>query len=258
EMITDFNQRLGQIHSETLARFRQMMIEQGFDNVGEMVFQKFRNSTIAGTVGMDYDIGLMPRLMLYTKDGKAVRSTVPFTKGAQRVPPIYLREAAESTWRRAYQAVTGQSARRSFETLPNSPHPEIYADLAWLGGRKINEIVADRAGQAGEVTGHKAGDLAGEMVHDKSLTRLQSLTDDADAMAKYIETKLLPLLRALPGTAPGTAATFRSYEYHWQQIAEALKGAPADPMRANEQIRLLTGGKEIPGLVWDLRDMIAH
>ncbi|MEI7836261.1 MAG: hypothetical protein WCK05_07595, partial [Planctomycetota bacterium] len=58
EMITDFNQRLGQIHSETLTRFRQMVIEQAFDNVGEMVFQKFRNSTVAGTVGMDYDIGL--------------------------------------------------------------------------------------------------------------------------------------------------------------------------------------------------------
>ena len=63
-----------------------------------------------------------------------------------------------------------------------------------------------------------------------------------------------PMVKAIPGAA----ARFQSYQYHWEQIAEALKGATADPVRANEQIRLLTGGKEIPELAWDLRDMIAN
>ncbi|MCY2932327.1 MAG: hypothetical protein NTV86_23100 [Planctomycetota bacterium] len=263
EMITDFNQRLGQIHTEALTRFRQMMIEQKFDDVGGWVFQEFRNSASAGTVGMDYDIGLMPRFMQYTKDGKPIRMGVPFTRGGVRGSPIHLREAAENTWRRAYHAVTGQSARRSFETMTSSAHPEIYTDLAWLGdakikGVKIDEIVADRAGQAGDVTGYKAGDLVGEMVNDKLLTRLQAMTEASRGMAKDIETKLLPLLKAAPAKVPGATVRFQSYQRHWEQIAEALKGATADPVRANEQIRLLTGGKEIPELAWDLRAMIAN
>lgn len=265
EMITDFSQRLGQIHSETLTRFRQMMIEQKFDDVGGMVFEEFRNSASAGTIGMDYDIGLMPKFVQYIKkDGKtAVRITMPFTRGGLRVSPIHMREAAERTWREAYHATTGQSARRSFETMTPSAHPEVYTDLAWLGEEgiknvKVNEIIADRAAQAGDVTGYKVGELTGEMVQDKILTRLQAMTEASRGMAKDIETKLLPLLEAAPSKVAGAPAKFKKYHDQWQQIAEALKGAAADPIRANEQIRLLTGGKEIPELAWDLRDMIAN
>ena len=44
-------------------------------------------------------------------------------------------------------------------------------------------------------------------------------------MAKDIETKLLPLLKAAPGRLTGPGARYESYHYHWQQICQALKAA---------------------------------
>jgi hypothetical protein len=265
EMIADFNQRLGQVHADVQTRFRQMMIEKGFDDVGNWVLKGFRHSAGAGSLGMDYDVGLMPRPLMHAdKEGRRLLVNIPFTRKGVRVSPIALHEEAARTWAEAYQAVTGWNATRSFDTLTNSADPEIYTDLAWLGDEtikdvKINEIIAERAAQAGALAGYQVGEPTGEPVHDEALTRLQAMTEAAREMANDIQAKLLPLLDEAGRRVSGPAASrFQTYHHHWQQIGQALQGAGNDPIRANEQIRLLTGGKEIPEIARDLRDLIAN
>ncbi len=258
ELIADYNQRLGQVHEQVQARFRQLMNERGYDEASQWVMREFRNASSAGTVGMDYDIGLMRRYLDSATEKSRLLTEIPFTKDGLRVSQVQLQAEAQAAWEAAYQAVTGRSARRSFETLTTSAHPEIYTDLAWLGTEKIRhvnigQLASRKAGQAGDVTAYKVA----EMMHNPDLLHVSRMVESARGMAKDINTKLLPLIEEAAKRSPQAGARFARYHRHWKQIAAALERAPAQPGVANEQVRLLTGGKDIPEVVLDLRDMIA-
>ena len=229
---------------------------------------------------MDYDIGLMRRELVAKKaevvdldiplldkhvrvldkadDAKMISVEIPFMKNGMRVPPGPLQNEAQTVWNHAYSQVTGYGAGRSFESLTTYAHPEIYTDLAWLGGNgvkgvNISQLVSAKAGQAGDVTMFKVMHMA----HDPAWAKMQSTIEGSRGMAKDINTKLLPLLDEAAAQSAKSAGRFRNYRNHWQSVAEALAGATDDPRKANEQIRLITGGKEIEDIALDLRDMIA-
>ncbi|MCG3178726.1 MAG: hypothetical protein BIFFINMI_01055 [Phycisphaerae bacterium] len=259
ELIADYNQRMAQVHERVQAQFRRVMSDRGYAGADQWVMQEFRNASSAGTVGMDYDIGLMRRCLDPTSPQSRALTEIPFTRGSLRVNAAQLQADAQAAWEAAYHAVTGRSAKRSFETLTTSAHPEIYTDLAWLGtpemrGVNIGQLQAGKAAQAGDVTAYKAA----EMMHDANLLPVSRVVEAARGMSKDINTKLLPLIDEVARQSGQAGARFKAYSYQWKQIAMALERAPANPALANEQIRLLTGGKEIPELALDLRDMIAN
>ena len=279
-VVADFNQRMAEVHREVEERFRQIMVQRGYADVASWHMKEFRNAASAGTVGMDYDIGLMPRelmahptevidldiplldkqvrLLDKADDAKMISVEIPFMKNGVRVPPHKLQKEAQFVWNHAYSGTTGYGAGRSFESLTTYVHPEIYTDLAWLGGKgvkgvNIGELVAAKAGQAGDVTMFKVM----HMGHDPAWAKMQSTIEASRGMAKDIRTKLLPLLEEAANQTPGSAQRFKSYQYHWKQLGEAMAGAADDPRKANEQIRLIPGGKGIEDIALDLRDMIA-
>lgn len=257
-LLADYEQRLAEVHRETESGFRRLMSERGYEGTQDWAMAEFRNASSAGTVGMDYDIGLLRRFVDGgAREGRALLE-IPFTKGGLRVSPGQLQAEASRAWEAAYRATTGRSARRSFETLTTSTHPEAYGDLAWLGNEQlrhvnIGELRAAQAGQAGDVTLFKGM----EALHNPDLGAVAGTIEASRGMAKDIRTKLLPLIEQAGSLQPARAAAFRQYRDHWQQMAVALEGAPACPSRASEQVRLLTGGRELPEVLLDLRDMIA-
>lgn len=257
-VIADYNQRLHQVHQEVQAAFRRTMSERGYEAVDQWVLREFRNASSAGTVGMDYDIGLMRQFLDPSSPHSRGLSEIPFIRNGLRVNQAQLQADAQAAWNSAYHAVTGRSAKSSFEALTTAAHPEIYTDLAWLGNESIRhvnigQLVASKAGQAGDVTAYKVA----EMMHDANLLPVSRMIESARGMSKDIQTKLLPLIDEAGRRSPQAADRFRKFHSHWRDLARALDNAPTNPGLANEQVRLLTGGKDIPELALDLRDMIA-
>jgi hypothetical protein len=257
-----------------------MMSERGFDDVSQWYLKEFRNASNIGSVGMDYDIGLMRRELVANKrqiiemdiplldeqvrlldaadDTVQFTIEIPYTRGGIRVTPHQMQREAQQVWNHAYSGVTGYGAGRSFETLTTYIHPEAYTDLAWLGGNgvkgvNIGQLVSAKAGQAGDVTLFKVAHMA----NDPAWTRMQVTIEASRGMAKDIDTKLLPLLEAAGNQSGRNATRFRQYHNHWSQLSQALAGAADDPIRANEQVRMITGGKDINQIALDLRDMLA-
>lgn len=258
QVITDYNQRLHQVHREVQEAFRRVMSERGYEGVDRWVLREFRNASSAGTVGMDYDIGLMRQFLDPSSPQSRGLTEIPFIRNGLRMNQAQLQADAQAAWNSAYHAVTGRSAKASFEALTTAAHPEIYTDLAWLGNEtirhvNIGQLVAGKAGQAGDVTAYKVA----EMMHDANLLPVSRMIESARGMSKDIQTKLLPLIDEAAKRSPQAAARFRVFHAHWRSLAQALDNAPTNPGLANDQVRLLTGGKDIPELALDLRDMIA-
>jgi hypothetical protein len=261
QMIADYNQRMAQVHEQVQARFRQLMSERGYDGVRDWVMQEMRNAANIGTVGMDYDIALMRRYLNPSSFESRVLTEIRFTRDRVPISQAQLQADAQAAWDAAYESVTGRSASHSFENLTTTAHPESYADLTWLGDSadalkrlKVAEIAADKAGQAADVTSYKVAD----MMRDNSLLPVSRMVESARGMAKDTTNKLLPLLEEAAARSPEAAARFHRYRSQWKQLATAFEDAIANPSRANEQVRLLTGGKDIPEVALDLRDMIAN
>jgi hypothetical protein len=257
EMVQDFIFRVSKNQDAAEDPFRRIMKEKhGYDNPDAWILKDFRNSSSAGTVGMDHDIGVLDKGMIFTRNGT-------------RVSARTMNEDARKAWNEAYHQTTGYSAERSWETFTTSKHAAAYSDLAWLGnasvkGVKVNEIIGSKAAQAGDVTAFKAQ----EMLDDKRLTRLQAMTEASRGMGKDIETKLLPVLEGGAGKSPKLADRIRGFVDpktgqkvagtldHWKNVRDVLKSAADNPIEADRAMRQLTG-KSIPEIVNDLRDMIA-
>ena len=261
QLLADYSQRLDQVHQAAQAEWRAAMKAKGYEHVDDWLLNPIRNSASAGSVGMDYDIALTDRIP-WGQTGQ--QRYITFVKDGVRVTPNQVVKDAGPLWDKAYFKTTGYSARRSWDTLTLTSSPEAYRDLSWLGTEKIKQVridtlLAGYAPQAGDVTAYKAHELYKQL----GLTRMQATMETARGTAKDIGTKLVPLLeesaRRAATTGGNTANALRidGYRKHWKEISEVLQSAWDDPIGADRKLRQLTGGKGVPEVVADVRDMIA-
>ncbi|MHB0999230.1 MAG: PKD domain-containing protein [Armatimonadota bacterium] len=230
-----YNAHMKAVHANVEAKFHDRMAKQGWN---KQELQEFRNTSSAGSVGMDYDIGLNEKAMsALARDGK--RATVhQWQKDAQKA------------WDQSYRDVTKRSAGMSWENVTTSTHAESYKDLAWLGSDKT-KVMSTWAQQSADVTRYKAW----HMMNDPSLSRMEALQEVSRGTAKDINTKLQPLLNNSKPANPASAESLKQAKAHWQKIQttlDAFGNNTIDPITAERRIRELTGGKGIPEVVNDM------
>lgn len=230
-----FNDDLGQIHERVQQRFHENMQGKGWMRTP---LKEFRNASSAGTVGLDYDIGM---------DEKAVGALMKFGKPATLHD---WQKDAQVVWNQSYKTVTGRGAQRSWETVTTSIHPEAYKDVALLSGNPaaVSKLWAQ---QSADVTRYKNW----HMMNDPGMQIYEKLQEISRGSAKDMATKMLPLLgKAANAGGPGAQA-MRQTNQHWRKVYGILdkfgKG-DMDPVTASRQIRELTGGKSIAEVTEDM------
>lgn len=226
-------------HATVEAKFHDLMIKKGWSKV-EM--QEFRNASSKGSVGMDYDIGLNEQI------------TRAVTQNGNRRSLRSWNEEAQKTWDEAYQAVTGRSAKRSWETVTTSQHAEAYKDLAWLSEDKSG-IRKAWAQQAADVTRYKNW----HMMNDKSLDAITAVQENCRGTAKDIQTKLFALLKMAKPKTPQSAKALQNAQEKWRKIHDTLNKFgrnELDPLEASRRIREITGGRDITQVLDDAAMMI--
>jgi len=235
-----FNKTLGGLHERTQARFHEIMQkEKGWSPTP---LKEFRNASSAGSVGLDYDIGL---------DEAAVKV---LSRGGKRASLHAWQQDAQSAWDRAYKEVTGRSAARSWETVTTSAHAEAYKDLAWIGSDR-SQISKFWATQAADVTRFKNWHMA----NDPHLNWMEKLQEISRGTSKDMATKLFPLMHATrPANAASAQAMQQSAQY-WKKVDGVLKAfgsGEIDPVTASRKIRELTGGKSIAEVAEDMTGLL--
>jgi len=234
-----YNAHMRSTHAEVEARFHELMERQGWNR---QPLREFRNAASGDSVGMDHDIGLDEAAMQALRRNGKPASIYQWQQDAQKA------------WDQAFAQVTGQSAKRSWETVTTSVHAESYKDLNWLG-RDKSQIQKAWGQQAADVTRYKNW----HMLNDPSLDRFTALQELSRGTAKDIGTKLQALFNAAkPSTPQATEALARSMR-HWtkvQSILEAYGNNSIDPIYASRRIREVTGGKDIPEVAEEAAMMI--
>lgn len=230
-----YNAHLRAVHADVEARFHENMRARGWN---QQPLKEMRNSSSAGSVGMDFDIGLDEQMVQsLTRDGKPAK-VHQWQQDAQRA------------WEEAYEASTGRSAKQAWETVTTSGHAESYKDLQWLekDKSKVSRIWGQ---QAADVTRYKSW----HMQADPALSRMEKLQEIARGAAKDMKTKLDPILDKVRPTSSKGLSDLDKARRHWNQVRKVLADFGEnniDPITAERRIRELTGGKSIPDVVEDM------
>ncbi|MEI6666645.1 MAG: tetratricopeptide repeat protein [Acidobacteriota bacterium] len=239
-----FVAEIDQIHMQVEANFHALMKEQGWS---PQQLRTFRNASSAGSVNMDFDIGLVEQEgMQFLRNGKAMSARE-------------WQQEAQTMWDQAYKGVTGRSAGHALEEVTIRTHPEAYKDLAWIQKGKVGKAWSQ---QAGDVTRYKAqttlaggrvGKVPGQI--ERSMGEVGQLTKVMEASrgaAKDIETKLLDRLRRMPGANEAGSQRRAQLVRRWEEVQKVLKSigeGTIDPIHGNRRIRQLTGGYDIPEVI---------
>ncbi|MCX7965594.1 MAG: hypothetical protein N2596_03095 [Syntrophorhabdaceae bacterium] len=241
-----YNAYMRAVHAEVEANFHEAMKLKGWN---KQELKEFRNASSSGSVGMDYDIGLVEKpTWIIDKDGKMRRNNW-LTKDGQPQTVEKWQKDAQEAWNESYRRVTGKSAERSWETVTTSAHLESYKDLALLGKDKsaVNRLWAE---QSADVTRYKMH----HMLNDPALSYMEKLQEISRGAAKDMETKLMPLLKDAKPASDVSAEALKKSQVHWENVHKILKAFgenTIDPIKANRMIRKLSGGKSIPEVVDD-------
>ena len=231
--------QLESVHGDVERQFHQNMRERGWN---QQALKEMRNAASAGSVGMDYDIGLDEAAMKsLTRDGKPAMLHTWQTE-------------AQQAWEQAYAKVTGGNAKLAWESVTTSKHLESYRDTAWLGKDK-SKVSKAWGQQAADVTRYKSWHMLEEAPKLSHFERLQEVSRGA---AKDFDTKVAPMLDRIKPTA-GSADHFKASRQHWQEVRQVLAefgNNTIDPITANRRIRLLTGGKDIPQVVDEMATLM--
>lgn len=229
-----YNAHLRAVHADVEAKFHANMQAKGWN---QQPLKEFRNSASAGSVGMDFDIGLDEQAArALTRDGKPAKLN-------------QWQEDAQRAWNEAYEASTGRNAGQAWETVTTSGHAESYKDLAWLSPDKSGVSKA-WGEQAADVTRYKSW----HMQNDPSLDRMTKLQEISRGAAKDMQTKLNPILDQVKPTGQ-SLTKFQNAREHWNKVRQILADFGEnniDPVTADRRIRELTGGKSIPEVVEDM------
>ncbi|WP_412851370.1 hypothetical protein [Ectothiorhodospira shaposhnikovii] len=225
-----YNAHLKSIHAEVEAGFHAGMGSRGWNR---QPLREFRNAASAGSVGMDYDIGLDEALVRSLQKGGRPAGVHEWQRDAQRA------------WDEAYRKVTGRSAQQAWENVTTSVHPESYRDVAWLSSNRRN-ISRAWGQQAADVTRYKSW----HMLNDPSLSHFERLQEVSRGAAKDFAK-----IGRVTAASPASAEALRQSRNHWGEVVRVLEdfgNNTLDPLEANRRIHQLTGGKSIPDVVEDM------
>ncbi|HRV45929.1 MAG TPA: tetratricopeptide repeat protein [Smithellaceae bacterium] len=245
---TRFNRSIKSVHKDVEKKFYEKMRKEPY-KWGEFEIKEMRNASSAGSVGMDYDVGLIEKAnFIKLPDGTMKRQYWLMRDGKPATRSLWQKEA-QKCWNEAYEEVTLKNAERSWENLTTRIHPESYQDLAVLDGN-MSKVSKDWIQQTADVTRFKAM----HMLKDGSMSKFEKLQEISRGTAKDLNTKLLPVL----GNMQKTKQVYAAAE-HWKKVSSVLDDFgknKIDPITAERRIAELTGGKSIPEVVDDMSYMM--
>lgn len=233
-----YNAHLRAVHADVEARFHANMQARGWN---QQPLKEFRNSASAGSVGMDFDIGL----------NEAMARNL--TRGGKPAKLHQWQVEAQQAWNDAYRSSTGRNASQAWETVTTSIHAESYKDLAWLSKDKTG-LSRAWGQQAADVTRYKTW----HMLNDPNLSRMEQLQEISRGAAKDFDTKVRPLMSRVTPTA-ANRDKFSKAQEHWEQVFTVLTdfgNNTIDPVTADRRIRELTAGQSIPDVVENMATMM--
>jgi len=245
---TRFNRSIKSVHKDVEKKFYEKMRKEPY-KWSEFKIKEMRNASSAGSVGMDYDIGLIEKPnFIKLPDGTMKRQYWLMRDGKPATRSQWQKEA-QKCWNEAYEEVTLKNAERSWENLTTRIHPESYQDLAVLDGN-LNQVSRAWIQQTADVTRYKAM----HMLKDGSMSKFEKLQEISRGTAKDINTKMMPML----GHMQKTKQVYEAAE-HWKKVTSVLDDFgknKIDPITAERRIAELTGGKSIPEVVDDMSNMM--
>ena len=250
--------------------FHQMMKAEGFD-MKNLEFKEFRNATSKGSVGIDRDYGVVDKgsfwKMAMNKEGKPIldKAGKPvmirnnwIMKNGKPVSLNELQNEGSKIYRKAYEKVTGKNADKSFQTFTTKAHSESFVDKNVLNDLRDPNNVAQLERIWGEQAGHTMQFKGLEMLHSPHLSKISGYQEAGRGLSKEIEKKLIPFLQnAKPGKGMDSKKLKETIE-HFKGIKKVLDDFSVDkidPLTASRKIRELSGGKDLPEILDQMRNL---
>ncbi|MEI6669426.1 MAG: tetratricopeptide repeat protein [Acidobacteriota bacterium] len=239
-----FVEQIDGIHARINSRFDEIMAAR---NWNPQELKPIRNASSAGSVNMDFDIGLVEFDTVLNR-----KKVLEFLQDGQKRSMAQWQKDAQTAWEQAFRDLTGREAGEAMEQVTTSIHAEAYRDLAWIG-RDMTATGEMWARQAGDVTRFKAQHLLGTS-DVGAVDYCTRLMEAARGTAKDLNTKLLPRLELMKNRIPGPGGPARQQELlkRWKDIQGLLADigeGRIDPVHGDRMVRAMTGGYSIPEVI---------
>ena len=169
-----------------------------------------------------------------------------------------LQNEGSKIYRKAYEKVTGKNADKSFQTFTTKAHSESFVDKNVLNDLRDPNNVAQLERIWGEQAGHTMQFKGLEMLHSPHLSKISGYQEAGRGLSKEIEKKLIPFLQnAKPGKGMDSKKLKETIE-HFKGIKKVLDDFSVDkidPLTASRKIRELSGGKDLPEILDQMRNL---
>jgi hypothetical protein len=241
--------KIEQLYKQVDARFKKTMSDEKWD-MRYLKFKEFRNASSRGKIGMDRDFGLVEdEVTLLIKNGKT-SSIHQMQKDGQKA------------YKQAYEEIMGQSYEKSFQEFTTRAHSESFLDVKVLNDLRNPKNVAQLERMWGEQTARTIEFKGQHMLNDPKLAPHMTLLDRhleaSRGMAKEIDKKIIPFLQNAKA-APGIdLKKIKETEEHFRgikQILDDFSTNKIDPLAASEKLRAYTGGKDLPQILDQMRNV---
>lgn len=242
--------RIEKLYKQVDARFKEIMAKENKWDMRYLKFKEFRNASSRGKIGMDRDFGLVEdEVTLLVKNGKS--SSIN-----------QMQKDGQTAYKKAYEEITGQSYEKSFQEFTTRAHSESFRDVKVLNDLRNPKNVAQLERMWGEQTARTIEFKGLHMINDPKLNKHMTLLDRhleaSRGMAKELDNKILPFLKNAKA-APGLdMRKIRETEEHFRGINQILKDFSTnkiDPIAASEKLRAYTGGKDLPQVLDQMRNI---
>jgi len=244
------SKRIEQVYKQVDTRFREIMAKEKNWDMRYLKFKEFRNASSRGKIGMDRDFGLVEdEVTLLIKDGKS--------------SSIYqMQKDGQEAYKKAYEEITGQSYEKSFQEFTTRMHSESFRDVKVLNDLRNPKHVAQLELMWGEQTARTIEFKGLHMLHDPKLDKHMSVFDRqleaSRGMVKELDKKIIPFLQNAKA-APGIdLQRIKQTEEHFRGIKTILdefSTGKIDPLAAGEKLRAYTGGKDLPQVLDQMRNV---
>ena len=246
EMVKRFVNSMDRVHNRVQKRFHEKM-DAEWDREG---LAPIRNADSGKSVNTDYDIA---RQVKFDENGLPIAPK----KNGRPVPESLWQAEAQKKWEESYKEITGQDAKRSWETVTTGGHSEAYKDLAVIEKNGVLRANKAWAGQTSDVNQFKGDHLRG----DPNFSRIEKHVEIARSTSKEYQKRLKPLMeaKAPPKTDKANYEAFMKHKNYWEKMNEVLDGMGSgriNPLEGDRRIRLLSGGKSSLEVTHDLRNFL--
>lgn len=244
------SKRIDQIYKQVDTRFKEIMAQEKKWDMRYLKFKEFRNASSRGKIGMDRDFGLVEdEVTLLIKNGK--------TSSVNQ-----MQKDGHEAYKKAYEEITKQNYEKSFQEFTTRAHSESFRDVNVLNDLRNPKNVARLEGMWGEQTARTIEFKGLHMLNDPKLKNYMSIYDrqleTSRGMVKELDKKIIPFLQNAKA-APGIDLTkIKETEAHFagiKQILQDFSTGKTDPLSAGEQLRAFTGGKDLPQVLDQMRNV---